>query len=88
MAKLDDFVTYSRLAPPRNDMEAQRWWLRSFGTAWTEDIDGRGLRAVPNEEGIVGESVDEALARALAGRDELLRQLRSHREGWGSRTLQ
>lgn len=29
-----------------------------------------------NEEGIVGESVDEALARALAGREDLLRQLR------------
>lgn len=74
--------------PPLNDMQAQRWWLGGFGAAWTEDIDDRGLRAVLNEEGIVGESVDEALARALAGREELLRQLRSHREGWGSRTLQ
>jgi hypothetical protein len=74
--------------PPLNDMEAQRWWLGGFGAAWAEDIDDRGLRAVLNEEGIVGESVDEALARALAGRGELLRQLRSHRQGWGTRTLQ
>lgn len=74
--------------PPMNNMEAQRWWLGGFGAAWTEDIDDRGLRAVLNEEGIVGESVDEALARALAGREELLRQLRSHRQGWGTRTLQ
>jgi hypothetical protein len=74
--------------PPMNDMEAQRWWLGGFGAAWAEDIDDRGLRAVLNDEGIVSESVDEALARALAGREALLRQLRSHRQGWGTRTLQ
>jgi hypothetical protein len=88
MAELDDFVAYSGLAPPRNEMEAQRWWLGGFGAAWTEDIDDRVLRAVLNEEGVVGESVDEALAQALAGGSELLRQLPSHRGGWGSRTLQ
>jgi hypothetical protein len=61
--------------PPLNDIEAQRWWLGGFGTAWAEGFD-------------VGESVDEALARMLAGREELLRQLRSHKEGWGSRWVQ
>jgi hypothetical protein len=61
--------------PPLNDMEAQRWWLGGFGAAWAESSDGE-------------ESVDEALARALEGRVELLRQLRSHREGWGSRRVQ
>ncbi len=65
--------------PPMDNMEAQRWWLGGFGAAWTEDIGDRGHRAALNDEGIVGESVDEALARALAGREELLRQLRSHR---------
>jgi len=61
--------------PPLNDMEAQRWWLGGFGAAWASGPDEAG-------------SVDEALARALAGRAALLRQLRSHRAGWGSRTAQ
>jgi hypothetical protein len=61
--------------PPLNDMEAQRAWLGGFGAAWATG---------PEEAG----SVDEALARALEGREELLRQLRSHRAGWGSRTVQ
>jgi hypothetical protein len=61
--------------PPLNDMEAQRWWLGGFGAAWASG---------PGEAG----SVDEALARALLGRAELLRQLRSHRAGWGSLTVQ
>jgi hypothetical protein len=60
--------------PPLNDMEAQRAWLGGFGAAWACGPDER--------------SVDEALARALAGRAELLRQLRSHRAGWGSLTVQ
>jgi len=54
--------------PPLNDMEAQRWWLGGFGAAWAAGPDKAG-------------SVDEALARALQGRAELLRQLRSHRTG-------
>ena len=61
--------------PPLNDSEAQRWWLGGFGAAWA---------SAPYEAG----SVDEALARALAGSAQLLRQLRSHRTGWGSRTAQ
>jgi len=60
--------------PPLNDMEAQRWWLGGFGAAWACGPDER--------------SVDEALVWALAGRAELLRQLRSHRAGWGSRRVQ
>ncbi len=61
--------------PPLDDMEAQRRWLGGFGAAWV---------AAPDDE----ESVDEALVRMLDGREELLRQLRSHREGWGSRRVQ
>lgn len=61
--------------PPLNDMEAQRWWLGGFGATWAADSDE-------------GASADDALAQALDGRAELLRQLRSHREGWASRTVQ
>jgi hypothetical protein len=60
--------------PPLNDIEAQREWLGGFGAAW--DSDG-------SDE----ESVDAALVRVMEGKDELLRQLRSHRAGWGSREL-
>jgi hypothetical protein len=61
--------------PPVNDIEAQRAWLGGFGAAWVAD---------PRD----GESVEEALAQVLDGRAELLRQLRSHRLGWGSRREQ
>jgi len=60
--------------PPLNDIEAQRWWLGGFGAAWACGPDER--------------SVDEVLALTLKGRAELLRQLRSHRAGWGSRRVQ
>lgn len=60
--------------PPVNDIEAQREGLGGFGAAWASDPED-------------GESVDEALVRALTGREELLRQLRSHRAGWGSREV-
>lgn len=60
--------------PPLNDMEAQRAWLGGFGAAWAED---------PGDE-----PVDEALARVCKGRERLLVQLRSHRAGWGSATVQ
>jgi len=60
--------------PPLNDMEAQRHWLGGFGAAWVAAPDG--------------ESVDDALARVLDGRGELLLQLRSHRAEWGSRRVQ
>ena len=58
--------------PPLNDMEAQREWLGGFGSAWASDLNN-------------SESLDDALARALEGRGELLRQLRSHaseRSSW------
>ena len=58
------------LLPPLHDTEAQRWWLGGFGAAWAEALKD-------------GEFVDDALVRALAGREELLRQLRSHRAEWG-----
>ncbi|MGA7982110.1 MAG: hypothetical protein WCA32_18060 [Chromatiaceae bacterium] len=61
--------------PPLNDMEAQRAWLGGFGAARVEASDD-------------GDSVDEALARALEGRAALLRQLRSHRAGCASWTAQ
>jgi hypothetical protein len=48
-------------------MEAQRSWLGGFGAAW--------------DVGDTGASVDEVLVWALVGRAELLRQLRSHRQG-------
>jgi hypothetical protein len=63
-----------RRLPPMNDMEAQRWWLAGFGAAW----------AASGSE----DSVDVALLAALAGHEELLRQLRSHRAGWGSARVQ
>ena len=62
------------LLPPSYDMEAQRWWLEGFGAAWAEALKD-------------GESVDDALVRALEGREELLRQLRSHRAEWGRREV-
>ena len=60
--------------PPLNDMEAQRWWLGGFGAAWASSRSE--------------ESVDGALIAALRGHEELLRQLRSHRAGWGSERVQ
>ena len=60
--------------PPLNDMEPQRWWLGGFGAAW--------VASRPDE------SVDDALVAALEGHAELLRQLRSHRAGWGSARVQ
>lgn len=62
------------LLPPLHDMEAQRWWLGGFGAAWAEALKD-------------WESVDDALVRALEGREELLRQLRSHRAEWGRREV-
>jgi hypothetical protein len=67
-------VRDSEFYPPLNEIEAQREWLGGFGAAWVSDSDD-------------GESVDEALVRVMEGRDELLRQLRSHRAGWGSREV-
>jgi hypothetical protein len=74
--------------PPLNDMEAQRWWLGGFGAGWVEDLNDAAVASVLLGEGMAGESVEEALARVCEGRAELLRQLRSHRDGWGTRTVQ
>ncbi len=63
--------------PPLHDMEAQRQWLGGFGAAWAE---------APNDDGS-GESVNEALVRALEGKEDLLPQLRSHASRAGSRTV-
>lgn len=62
------------LFPPLGDREAQRQWLGGFGAAWASALDDH-------------ESVDNVLARALEGRGELLRQLRSHASAAGLRTL-
>ena len=62
---------------PLHDMEAQRQWLGGFGAAWAEPPEDDGSR----------KSVDEALARALTGREELLRQLRSHASRRSSLTV-
>jgi hypothetical protein len=62
------------LFPPLGDREAQRAWLGGFGATWAETR-------------VNGESVAEALIRTLAGSEELLRQLWSHRTGWGSREV-
>lgn len=70
--------------PPLNDMEAQRWWLGGFGAAWAECPPEEAVASTLYADGMGGESVDQALARALEGRGELLRQLRAHgREGSG-----
>jgi hypothetical protein len=60
--------------PPLGDRDAQRQWLGGFGAAWASDIATK-------------ESVDDAISKALEGRAELLRQLRSHTSGKGVRTL-
>ena len=70
-AVLSKGVCEPEFFPPLNDIQAQREWLGGFGAAWVSDVDD-------------GESVDEALVRVMKGREELLRQLRSHRTGWGS----
>lgn len=72
--------------PPLNDMEAQRWWLGGFGAAWCESPDDAAIQSILEGDGMGGESVIEALVRALEGRGELLRQLQAHRDGWANRT--
>jgi hypothetical protein len=73
--------------PPLNDMEAQRWWLGGFGAAWSEYPDDEAMDSILYSDGMGGESVDEALARALEGRGELLRQLWAHGSGRSSRMI-
>ena len=67
-------VRDSRFFPPLGDREAQRAWLGGVGAAWASDLDNT-------------ESVEDALARVLEGRGELLWQLRSHASGERLRTL-
>ncbi|MFZ1538172.1 MAG: histidine kinase [Chromatiaceae bacterium] len=64
--------------PPLDDSEAQRHWLGVFGAAWVECPDEKTLEAIRNGNWLGGESVEEALVRVLAGRDDLLRQLWVH----------
>lgn len=75
--------------PPLNDMEPQREWLAGFGAGWVECTDGDFdvMLSTLLGDGSGGESIDEALERALEGRADLLRQLRTHGEGSASRTL-
>jgi hypothetical protein len=73
--------------PPLNDLEAQREWLGGFGAGWVECPDEEAIESILFGDGSTGESIDEALARALEGRADLLRQLRTHGEGRAHRTL-
>ena len=73
--------------PPLNDLEAQREWLGGFGAGWVECPDDAAIESILFGDGSSGESIDEALARALEGRADLLRQLRTHEEGRAHRTL-
>jgi hypothetical protein len=73
--------------PPLNDMEAQREWLVGFIAGWVECPDDEAIESILYGDGTGGESADMALARALEGRADLLRQLRAHGEGRASRTL-
>jgi hypothetical protein len=73
--------------PPLNDLEAQREWLGGFGAGWGECPDEEAIESILFGDGSGGESIHEALARALEGRSDLLRQLRMHAEGRAHRTL-
>jgi hypothetical protein len=73
--------------PPLNDMEAQRKWLAGFGAAWVECPDQALLETMLDGDWLGGASVDEALARALDGHGDLLRQLRAHAQGQANQTV-
>ena len=73
--------------PPLNDMAAQREWLGGFGAGWAECPDEEAIESILHGDGRGGESVDQALARALKGRGELLMQLRAHHADRTNRTL-
>jgi hypothetical protein len=64
--------------PPLDEPEAQRHWLGGFGAAWVECPDDATLDAIRNGDWLGGESVEDALVRVLAGREDLLRQLWAH----------
>lgn len=73
--------------PPLNDIEAQRAWLMGFGAAWCEYPDNPTLHSTLFDDAPRDTPVVEALARALEGRAELLRQLRSHGGGRSTWTI-
>jgi hypothetical protein len=73
--------------PPLNDIEAQRAWLGGFGAAWVEYPDAEATASILFGDGMGSESLHKALASALDGRAELLRQLLAHRDGWTNRTV-
>lgn len=73
--------------PSLNDMAAQREWLGGFGAAWAECPDEEAIESILHGDGRGGGSVDDALAQALEGREELLRQLRAHHADRANRTL-
>jgi len=58
--------------PPIDDCEALRDWLAGFGAAWVECPDGESVESILNGDGMAGESVEEALVRALETRQDLL----------------
>lgn len=64
--------------PPLNDMEAQRQWLGGFGAAWVECPDAEAIDSILHGDGSGGESLEQALAEAMKGRETLLCQLRAH----------
>ena len=72
--------------PPLNDMVAQIEWLAGFGAGWVECPDGEAMDSILNGDGMGGESVEDALARALEERPVLALQLRAHGEGRANHT--
>ena len=80
-------VTDPDFFPPLDDIEAQREWLGGFGAAWVECPDDEAVDSILDGDGMGGEPVDVALARALEGRAELLAQLRLHHADEARRRL-
>jgi hypothetical protein len=72
--------------PPLNDEPAQREWLGGFGAAWAESPNEAARASILHDDGMGGESLEEALCRALEGRADLLFQLQDHGLDTMSRT--
>lgn len=66
--------------PRLDDQDAQRQWLAGFGAAWVECPEAAATAAILGGDWRGGESVEDALMRALATPPELLRQLWPHRD--------
>lgn len=62
--------------PPLDDRAAQRAWLAGFGSAWAECPEVAQRESARSGFGLCGHTVTAALETVLAGRTELLRQLR------------